>query len=37
MLKIVSAAERYLRTWCRRMADAYESWESRTFPNGDGI
>lgn len=37
MPTILSAVHRYLRTWCRRMAKAYDRWESRPFPFGDGI
>ncbi len=37
MPRIVSAAHRYLRKWCRRVAKAYDRWESRAFPYGDGI
>jgi len=37
MPRIVSAAHRYLRQWCRRIAKSYDRWESRPFPFGDGV
>jgi hypothetical protein len=37
MNKFVSAAKHFLRTWCRHMTAAYDSWERRSFPHGDGI
>jgi len=31
------AAIRFLDAWCRAIADAYQRWDDRSFPNGDGI